>query len=238
MIKVILWDIDGTLLDFHAAERRALQDCFEAFSLGPCPDDRVSRYSVINLKWWKMLERGEITKAQLLPGRFREFFQAEGIVFDEFAALNDLYQRKLGEHVFFMENSYELVRDLRKQVHQYAVTNGTKIAQDGKLARSGLGELMDGVFISEDVGAEKPSLAFFERVFQAIGPYEKEEMLIVGDSLTSDMLGGSRAGIPCCWYNPQGAPCPEELGIRYDIRHLDQVRDILAEVNGPALRRD
>ena len=79
MIRVILWDVDGTLLNFPAAERQSLMDSFEKFGLGPCPEDRVARYSKLNASYWKRLEKGEITKAELLPGRFREFFQQEGI---------------------------------------------------------------------------------------------------------------------------------------------------------------
>lgn len=117
---------------------------------------------------------------------------------------------------------------LRGRVKQYAVTNGTRTAQERKLARSGLGDLFDGVFISEVVGAEKPSLDFFRPVLEAIGPYDREELLLIGDSLTSDMEGGSRAGIPCCWYNPKGLPRPDRPVIRYEVRNLNQVREIVA----------
>lgn len=227
MIRVILWDIDGTLLDFPAAERCALQDCFRRFALGPCDESRVARYSAINEAWWKRLERGEVTKKQLLPGRFQEFFAQEGLAFSDYETLNAFYQEKLGEHIFFVEDSARLVQSLRGRVKQYAVTNGTKVAQDGKLRRSGLGALLDGVFISEVVGAEKPSPAFFDAVLAAIGPYAKDEILIVGDSLTSDMLGGNRAGLLCGWYNPKGLPRPDNLTIHYDIRHLDEVKTIV-----------
>ena len=84
------------------------------------------------------------------------------------------------------------------------------------------------MFISEVVGAEKPSLDFFRPVLEAIGPYDREELLLIGDSLTSDMEGGSRAGIPCCWYNPKGLPRPDCPVIRYEVRNLNQVREIVA----------
>lgn len=228
MIRVVLWDVDNTLLNFPAAERQALRDGFVKFDLGPCDDDRVNRYASINQSWWKRLENGEVTKAQLLPGRFQEFFASEGIDFTRWDEFNASYQVQLGETVVFIDNGYETVRDLKGIVKQYAVTNGTKVAQDRKLKNSGLIDLFDGVFISEQVGAEKPSQAYFNAVFQAIGPYEKDEILIVGDSLTSDMRGGSWAGIQCCWYNPAGAPVPDELNITYDIRNLDEVRAIVA----------
>ena len=228
MIKVLLWDLDNTLLDFPTAEREALRGAFAAFGLGPCPDDMLARYSVLNASYWKRLEKGEITKAWLLPERFREFFAQEGIDFTDYDAFNAEYQWRLGGVVAFHDHSDQLVRDLRGQVKQYLVTNGSKATQERKLALSGLGELLDGVFISEEVGGEKPSLDFFTPVLAAIGPYDREELLLIGDSLTSDMAGGNRAGIPCCWYNPKGEAIPAGFTIRYDIRDLNEVRGILA----------
>mgnify|MGYP005955353883 CR=1 FL=1 len=227
MIRVVLWDIDNTLLDFPAAERQALQRSFQAFGLGPCQEAQLTRYSALNTRWWKRLENGEITKAQLLPGRFEEFFRTEGIPFTQYHEINDFYQIQLGETVVFLDHGYELVRDLKGTVKQYAVTNGTLAAQSRKLKNSGLQDLLDGVFISEQVGAEKPSPTFFHRVLTDIGPYAKDEILLVGDSLTSDMRGGRWAGLRCCWYNPQGDPVPEDPAIDYDIRDLNQVRAIV-----------
>ena len=97
MIRVLLWDVDNTLLDFPAAERRALQETFAQFRLGPCPEDRVERYAALNASYWRRLERGEITKAQLLPGRFQEFFQREGIACTDYDQVNAAYQCHLGD---------------------------------------------------------------------------------------------------------------------------------------------
>ena len=227
MITTLLWDLDNTLLDFPSAERQALITTFADFTLGPCSPDLLVRYSALNARWWRRLEEGDVTKAELLPGRFREFFAAEGIACTEYDAFNAAYQHHLGDTIVFLDNGYELVKDLHGQVKQYLVTNGSLQAQTRKLKRSGLGELFDGVFISEVVGAEKPSRAFFDAVLSAIGPVDKEELLLIGDSLTSDMEGGRRAGIPCCWYNPTGQPIPAGMPIRYDIRHLGQVAEIV-----------
>lgn len=227
MIQVILWDIDNTLLDFNAAERDSLRSCFARFGLGECSGERIGRYSAINVRWWQRLERGELTKPQVLTGRFREFFDREGIDCPDIDGFNEYYQTQLGENVYFQDGAQELVRRLQGRVKQYAVTNGTRATQRRKLAKSGLGELLDGVFISEDVGAEKPRLEYFEAVFRQIGPYRREEMLIVGDSLTSDMRGGNNAGILCAWYNPKGLPRPEDLRLDFDLRRLDEVEELL-----------
>lgn len=227
MIKVILWDVDGTLLDFKKAEYAAIKKCFEIFGLGQCTDEMINRYSVINRGYWEKLERGEITKQEVLVNRFVDFFETENIQTDCAKEFNEQYQRWLGETVCFCDNSYALMKSLKGRVKQYAVTNGTKAAQDRKLSKSGLIDIFDGVFISEAVGIEKPGIGFFEHVWQNIGTYEKEEIMIVGDSLTSDIQGGNNAGIVCCWYNPKHMKNETDLKIDYEINELQKILEIL-----------
>lgn len=229
MIKVILWDMDGTLLNFVKAEYHAIKKCFDLFGLGVCTDEMIARYSKINKTYWERLERKELTKPEVLVGRFEEFFAKEGIVTDCAAEFNKEYQSRLGDTICFCDNGYELVKALKTHVKQYAVTNGTKMAQEKKLEKSGLGDLLDGVFISEDVGVEKPDKQFFSYVWENIGQYEPNEVMIVGDSLTSDMQGGNNAQILCCWYNPNGAENETKLKIDYEIDDLQKIWSIIKE---------
>ncbi len=227
MIKVILWDIDGTLLSFKLAERAAIGACFEKFGLGLLTDEMLADYSAINARYWKRLELGELTKPEVLRGRFEEFFASYGLDTSCVDDFNAEYQVRLGETVVFNDNGKELVAGLRGKVKQYAVTNGTLVAQRGKLKNSGLDQLLDDVFISDVIGIEKPGKGFFDAVFAKIGQFGPEEVLIVGDSLTSDIRGGNNAGILCCWYNPKAEPVPEGFRVDYDIRNLNELIGIL-----------
>ena len=227
MIDVILWDVDGTLLDFPAAERAAMEACYAAFGLGQLSAEGLARYSALNRSFWQRLERGELTKPQVLVGRFREFFAAEGLDPALAEPFNALYQERLGDTVRFQDGADRLIARLKGRVRQYAATNGTRVAQERKLKKSGLDRLLDGVFISELVGAEKPSPLFFDRVLAAVGPVDRRRVLMVGDSLTSDMAGGLGAGLRCCWYNPQGLPAPGDMALDHVISHLNQVESLL-----------
>ena len=227
MVKAILWDVDGTLLDFAAAEKAAIQRLFGEFGLGECTDEMAARYSCLNDGYWKRLERGEITKKEVLTGRFRAFFKELGLDPDLSEAFNAKFQLALGDTMVYRDDSLSIVKALRGRVRQYVVSNGTVVAQTKKLQRSHLGEWMDGVFLSEQLGAEKPSPRFFEQVFAALPDIRREEMLIVGDSLTSDMQGGLNAGVPTCWYNPSRLPRPADMAIAFEIQNLQQIYELL-----------
>ena len=226
MIQVVLWDVDGTLLDFHSAEAAAIRALFQKFGLGTCTDTMLADYSAINAGFWRKLETGELTKPQVLTGRFEVFFQKYALDTGCVEAFNAAYQLALGDTICFCPNALETLCALKGQVLQCAVTNGTAIAQKKKLAASGLDKIFNHIFISDEIGIDKPNTAFFDAVWQKIGKYAPNEVLIVGDSLTSDIRGGNNAGIQTCWYNPKGLPCPDGLRIDYDIRDLKQVLDI------------
>lgn len=224
---ILLWDVDGTLLDFIAAEKAAVQTLFREFGLGECTDEMVERYSHINKEYWERLERGELSKPEILVRRFADFFASEGLDASKAPEFNEQYQVRLGDTVVFCDDSYELLSSLRGRVKQYAVSNGTVVAQTRKLRRSGFDRLLDGVFLSEELGYEKPATEFFDRVFAAIGEPDRERVLIVGDSLTSDITGGNRAGIRTCWYNPKGEPNLTAAQADYEIRDLHGILDII-----------
>lgn len=226
--KVVLWDIDGTLLDFREAEKHAICTTFTEFGYGECTPGMVREYSGINARHWHALENGKLTKQQVLLGRFQEFFGNHGLETSHVQEFNDSYQIHLGDKIFFFAEAMETLQALRAAGYvQCAVTNGTKVAQTRKLSRSGMDKVLDYVFISEDVGFEKPDEKFFQSVFQQIGQYKGEEVLIVGDSLNADMRGGSRAGIRTCWHNPFGQLNDAGVQLDYEIQRLGQVLEIV-----------
>jgi len=227
MYKYLLWDIDGTVLNFKAAESAAIKKLFVQFGLGTCTDEMLSRYSAINGRWWQAMERGEVTKPQLLTGRFREFFAGEGIDPAVAEAFNEAYLPALGDYIVFCDDSCNILKQLKGRYVLAAVTNGTEIAQNKKLSASGLDKLFDAVFISGVVGYEKPDRRFFEVVFDRLGIKDPAEAIIIGDSLTSDIQGGHNMGIDTCWYAPSGRMPDHGEPPKYIIRDLHQVLDII-----------
>lgn len=227
MITTVLWDVDGTLLDFHVAERAAIRALFSEFGLGECTDAMLARYAAINDSFWQRLERNELSKEQILVGRFEQFFGEYGIDVSLAPAFNERYQPKLGDTIVYRDDSLNIVKSLKGRVKQYVVSNGTVAAQTKKLERSQLGAWMDGVFLSEELGAEKPNAAFFEKVFAVIRPDDLSAVMIVGDSLTSDIQGGMNAGVKTCWYNPARLPVPEGYRVDCVISDLHELRHCL-----------
>ena len=231
MIKAIFWDLDNTLLDFDVAEKAALATGFKEFGIGSFTDEMLSDYMKINRIRWQKLERGEMAKKDVLEGRFAEFFGSLGKRTDIAASFNDRYQELLGETICFRDDSYEIVKDLKGHIPQCMASNGTKKAQTGKLKNSGFDKLFDLVFISEEIGYEKPAIGFFDHAIakteEITGKLKPSEMLMVGDSLTSDMMGGNNAGLKCCWYNPK--KLPNDIGVRidYEISDLHSIYEIL-----------
>lgn len=223
----VLWDVDQTLLDFEKSQDYALRFSFKQFDL-EVDDEIVKLYAAINDSYWKRLELGEVTKKELLTGRFDTLFKELNIQKISSAAMAPVYQKALGSVYFYRDDSLNLCRSLQGKVKQYVVTNGVADTQRNKLMLSGLDQYMDGIFISEEMKYDKPDIRFFEECFKQIPDFQREKTLIVGDSLSSDMKGGNLAGICCCWYNPGNKKNESGLRIDYEIGNLWEVEGILS----------
>ena len=225
--QTILWDVDQTLLDFDKSQDYALRFCFQNLNL-EINDEIVRIYASINDSYWKRLELGEVTKKELLTGRFDRLFEQLHIKTVTSADIAPMYQKALGSVYFYRDDSLNLCKKLQGKVRQYVVTNGVSSTQRNKLRLSGFDQIMDGIFISEEMNYAKPDIRFFEGCFKQINNFQKESTLIVGDSLTSDIKGGNQAGIACCWYNPAGHKNESGLKIDYESQNLWEVEEILS----------
>ena len=231
MIKIILWDIDATLLDFLKSENMALKKAFAHFGLGECTDSTVAEYSAINQSYWNRLEMGELTKEQVLVGRFEEFLNVKGFCDVDANEFCEFYELSLPDCVEFMGNAESVIKTLSKTYMQYAVTNGAKAVQEKKLAVSGIEKILNGVYISDDVGFAKPSKEFFDVVLKNIPSVNTDEIMIVGDSLTSDIKGGNNMGFKTCWFNPHNLPLSNGYSVDYQIDNIDSIFDVLKQEN-------
>ena len=223
--EILLFDADHTLFDFNKSEYYALKGALEKCS---CPSDDavIKRYSEINVRYWKMLERGEIDKAGLKLARFVEFGREYGFE-DKAALLADLYMENLALESHLFEGALELVEKLSRKYRLFIITNGVKSTQDGRFSVSPITKYFEDIFISEVIGAEKPSKKFFEAVEGSISGYDRSKALVIGDSLSSDIKGAIGAGIDCIWYNPDLKTVPEGWDITYTAKNYDEVLKIL-----------
>lgn len=217
--EFLLLDADETLFDFPRAEREALCDALRAMQITP-DEEMIATYSKINDGYWKMLERGEIEKKALRVARFEAFCRHYGFQVDV-SRLALGYTDALATKGYLISGALETCRALSAHCQLYIITNGIASVQRGRFEPSPLREFVQDLFISEEIGAEKPHPTYFEAVAAKIPDFERKKALVVGDSLSSDMRGGVMAGIDTCWFNPKGKPAPADLPITYTIGTLE-----------------
>lgn len=221
----LFFDADGTLFDYNRAEATAFRKAFELLQF-PFEENYIDAYQKINRELWKALERHEITPALLRVRRFEQLLEALQLT-GSADDLNLAYVEQLGLCTDLIDGAYEVVQTLSKGARIAIVTNGLEAVQRSRLIRSPIHPLITELIISEEVGAAKPHPAFFDAAFARTGNPPKSDVLIIGDSLTSDMQGGVDYGIDTCWYNPAIEHQPEGLPTTYEIRHLRELLVII-----------
>lgn len=227
MLEFLLIDLDDTILDFQKAEHIALRNTLRAFGIAPT-DETCELYSRINRACWEALERGEMTRAQVAVGRFAELFSNVGVSADA-AECNRYYWEQLSIGHYFLPGAEETLKELASQYKLYIASNGTKSVQGPRLESAGIEKYFQDIFISEDMGADKPSKIFFDRSFARIQDFDPQKAMIVGDSLTSDIQGGINAGIATCWVNPK-KKTSDAIKPDYEIETLSQLPALLKSI--------
>lgn len=232
----VFWDVDGTLLDFSYGQRRALEHCFRSIGR-ELTEDILSRYAEINNSYWTKLELGEVTKAELLVKRFEDLFRELDITDVNVTDFNRDYLDALSNIYEYKDDSLAICKSLYGRVKQYVITNAVSSTQRKKLKLAGFAELMEELFISEEIGVPKPQKEFFDYCLEHIEEKDKQKILIVGDSLSSDIKGGINAGIPTCWYRDDNTENNTEYIPDYEISDLHRVYDVLGvfDLSGEAV---
>ncbi len=204
----LLFDADGTILNFEAAEEGALYETLAHFSL-PDTEETLQKYKEINASLWAALEQGKIRQEKLVVQRFEQLLEALGAAGDP-VEINNYYLSQLALHAETFEGAEDALRELAEVATLAVVSNGVERVQTGRLESSGLRPYFDDVFISGRVGASKPARKIFDTAIRTLGIENKSKVLMIGDSLKADIAGGINAGIDTCWCNFNDAPLPED----------------------------
>lgn len=223
--SILLFDADNTLFNFDAGNRRAFSEVCRIYHL-PDTDELFHAYEAVNAEMWSAFDRGECTKDFLVVERFRLFLERAGLLADP-VQCNKIHLSTLATNTVLLPHALEVCRTLAQTHSLYIVTNAVAAVQKARLAASDLRPYITDAFISEDAGASKPSVAYFDYAFSRIPGITRENCLLIGDSPSSDLQGANNYGIPCCWYNPRGLARPDGMRIDYEIRDLPELLPIV-----------
>ena len=225
MIKNVLLDLDDTLLDFHRAEAEAIRHTLAEIGIDPT-DETVALYSKINRSCWAKLETGEYTREEVLHRRFDMLFATLGVSGDSHET-QKLYEYRLSLGAYYLDGAEELLDGLLGKYRLYLATNGIVNVQTRRIKDSGIGKYFDGIFVSERIGYNKPDKRFFDTAFLEIPSFDHRETVIIGDTLTSDILGGINAGIKTVYFNPRGLKNDTGITPDYEIGSLNELPELL-----------
>lgn len=228
MLKTVLFDLDDTLLDFKASEKLALAQTLHEMGLQPT-EDILSRYHEINRLQWEMLERGETTREQVLRMRFVLLFKEYEIPAEAEVAQH-LYEHCLGCGHIFMPHALQTIQHLSRIYDLYLITNGTARIQKRRLQSADILPYFRDVFISQEIGFNKPDARYFEHCFAKIPHFTKEKAVIVGDSLSSDIRGGNAVGVRTCWFNPSHKSAENLAKPDFEFDNLEKLPALLLKL--------
>lgn len=226
MKKYLLFDADNTLFDFNKASKVAFKETLSSFNI-PQKEETYATYVEINNKCWKQLENGEITPQEIKSLRFQLFLdavEAEGNPL----LINDFYLERLAEKDYLLEGARDLLDDLKvKNFSLSIVTNGLKIVQRPRIAKAGLTSYFDAITVSEEIGIAKPHIDFFKDTFKQLDHPYIDDVLVIGDNLFSDILGGQNIGADTIWFNPKEKKNDTQVVPTFDIKNFEEMRQAI-----------
>ena len=223
---LLLCDADDTLFDFKKAEVNAFDEACAAMGFA-ATKELLQTYSAINAALWKLLEQGGITQKVLRVRRFEQFLEAIGRQDLDAQTMATIFADALGRQSVPIEGAVEAVARWSRIVPVIIITNGISKIQHGRMNGSEVRHYISGMVISEEVGAAKPDPKMLEMGMEMAGITDKSRVLMLGDSLSSDIAAAANAGVDACWYNPKKNVNTKGLPVRYEITDLDAVDAIL-----------
>ncbi len=220
--SVVLFDADGTLFDFHQAEEVAFQAVLKEVETDRSFNELFDIYLHENHKIWRELEKGEITQEKLKFERFERFIDKSGISADAQTLANTFMSTLSGTSILY-EDALDIVKQISKEYRVAIVTNGLEEVQTKRVRNSILKSHVECTVISDEIGIQKPDPKIIDHTLEKMGHTSKSDVVIVGDSLTSDIQGGINAGIDTVWYNPYNKKNDTDITPTYTIKTLSQL---------------
>ncbi|MBQ7857663.1 MAG: YjjG family noncanonical pyrimidine nucleotidase [Oscillospiraceae bacterium] len=227
MIEFLFLDLDDTILDFHKAERIAISKTIRDFGVEPT-EEILTLYHKINKWHWEQLELGNLTRAEVLENRFAVLFRELGREVDATLCART-YEKNLSIGHYFLPGAEEAVNSLHKKYRLFLASNGTAVVQKGRMTSANLYRFFEKVFVSQEIGFNKPSKAYFDACFAQIPDFDPKKAIMVGDSLSSDIKGGINAGIKTVWVNPDHKESGD-IKPDYEIEALSQLEALLEKL--------
>lgn len=225
MKKIILLDLDNTIIDFNECARHSIMGIFEDLSF-PYDENVFNTFICENVKIWKRLELGEIDKPFLRANRWNIILEKLGIDYDG-TIIEERFENGVATGAYPVEGAYELLDYLHPKYDIYIVSNGFRFVQESRVKIGNYDKYFKELFLSEDIGIQKPDIRFFNYCYEKIGCPPKEDLILIGDSLSADIKGGNNFGIDTIWFNKNGDAPSDIIKPTYTVEKLKDIEKIL-----------
>lgn len=224
-MKNVLIDVDDTLFDFKECAKSTLKKCCEEQNI-KFTDEFYTSFLKSDREIWDKYEKGEVTQAYIFENRFAILFKKFGIDKDS-SLFEKNFEKYYALSCDWVVGAQDMVEYLKLGYNLYIASNSVRECQISRLKKAGIYNYFNDFFVSDEIGACKPSIEFFNNCFEKIEGFLPEETIIIGDSLTSDMQGGYKSGIKTCWYNAKNQQNTLNIPCDYEIHDFAELKNIL-----------